>query len=69
MDINRCRWVYMGVLGCRDTKLQQKEGMRDKIGQTGSDCDRMAGEISQNRHVCVWTGKRGRRDCPSAVSK
>ena len=48
MDINRCRWVYTGVLGCRDTKLQQNEGMRDKIGQTGSDCDRMAGEISPN---------------------
>ena len=48
MDTNGCRWVCMGVLGCRDTQLQQNEGMRDKIGQTGHNCDPMDGEISPN---------------------
>ena len=50
MDTNGCKWVCMGMLGCRDTELQQNEEMRDKMGK-------------QVMNVTLWPGKFPRTSC------
>ena len=52
MGNNGSRWVFMGVLGCRDMKPQQNEVIRDKHDQTGHILRPYDRRNFPKRHVC-----------------